>query len=96
MQQMIYSALKQRYKEVQSKWSKSAHSCSCTAIYIMKTSFIVLCSLAFVAAAPFSGGIESRTLGAHGSYTVSGLGARKKAITACGGGTLDLAIAMLE
>jgi hypothetical protein len=31
-----------------------------------------------------------------GSYTVSGLGARKKAITAAGGTTLDMAIAMLE
>jgi len=31
-----------------------------------------------------------------GSYTVSGLGTRKKAVTAAGGTTLDLAIAMLE
>lgn len=31
-----------------------------------------------------------------GSYTVSGLGTRKKAITAAGGTTLDMAIAMLE
>jgi len=31
-----------------------------------------------------------------GSYTVSGLGTRKKAVTADGGTTLDLAIAMLE
>jgi hypothetical protein len=31
-----------------------------------------------------------------GSYTVSGLGTRKKAVTAAGGTTLDMAIAMLE
>jgi len=31
-----------------------------------------------------------------GSYTVSGLGARKQAVTAAGGTTLDMAIAMLE
>jgi hypothetical protein len=31
-----------------------------------------------------------------GSYPVSGLGARKKAVTAAGGTTLDMAIAMLE
>ncbi|KAI5780991.1 hypothetical protein EDC01DRAFT_620105 [Geopyxis carbonaria] len=31
-----------------------------------------------------------------GSYTVSGLGARKSALTAAGGNTLDMAIAMLE
>ena len=31
-----------------------------------------------------------------GSYTVSGLGSRKKAITAAGGTDLDLAIAMME
>jgi hypothetical protein len=34
--------------------------------------------------------------GDRGSYTVSGLGARKKAILNAGGNTLDLAIAMLE
>lgn len=32
----------------------------------------------------------------RGSYTVSGLGARKQQITSAGGTTLDLAIAMLE
>ncbi len=31
-----------------------------------------------------------------GSYTVPGLGTRKKAVTAAGGDTLDMAIAMLE
>ncbi|KAG8696886.1 hypothetical protein FRC09_008206 [Ceratobasidium sp. 395] len=31
-----------------------------------------------------------------GSYTVSGLGNRKKAITSAGGNDLDLAIAMME
>jgi len=31
-----------------------------------------------------------------GSYTVSGLGTRKQAVTAAGGTTLDMAIAMLE
>jgi len=35
-------------------------------------------------------------LATTGSYTVSGLGARKKQITAAGGTTLDLAIAMME
>ncbi|KAL0934030.1 uncharacterized protein CTRU02_210829 [Colletotrichum truncatum] len=34
--------------------------------------------------------------GDRGSYTVSGLGSRKKAILDAGGNTLDLAIAMLE
>jgi hypothetical protein len=34
--------------------------------------------------------------GDRGSYTVSGLGARKQAILNAGGNTLDLAIAMLE
>ena len=32
----------------------------------------------------------------RGSYTVSGLGARKQAVLNAGGNTLDLAIAMLE
>ena len=34
--------------------------------------------------------------GDRGSYTVSGLGARKQAIIKAGGNTLDIAIAMLE
>jgi hypothetical protein len=41
-------------------------------------------------------GVQSRTLGQTGSYTVSGLGARKKQLIACGANELDLAIAMLE
>lgn len=40
--------------------------------------------------------IQSRTLGQTGSYTISGLGARKKQLIACGANELDLAIAMLE
>lgn len=40
--------------------------------------------------------IESRSLGQTGSYVVSGLGARKKQLIACGANELDLAIAMLE
>jgi hypothetical protein len=32
----------------------------------------------------------------RGSYTVSGLGARKQAILSAGGNSLDIAIAMLE
>ncbi|KAF8873872.1 hypothetical protein BD779DRAFT_1664312 [Infundibulicybe gibba] len=40
--------------------------------------------------------IEARTLGQTGSYTVSGLGARKKQLIACGANELDMAIAMLE
>jgi hypothetical protein len=38
--------------------------------------------------------VEKRA--SSGSYTVSGLGARKQAVTAAGGTTLDMAIAMLE
>jgi hypothetical protein len=34
--------------------------------------------------------------GDRGSYTVSGLGARKQAILEAGGNTLDIAISMLE
>ncbi|KIJ49239.1 hypothetical protein M422DRAFT_247043 [Sphaerobolus stellatus SS14] len=37
-----------------------------------------------------------RTLGTTGSYTVSGLGARKQQLIACGANELDIAIAMLE
>lgn len=40
--------------------------------------------------------LKSRTLGQTGSYTVSGLGARKQQLIACGANELDLAIAMLE
>jgi hypothetical protein len=40
--------------------------------------------------------ISPRAAGDHGSYTVSGLGNRKKAVLNAGGNTLDLAIAMLE
>jgi len=39
-------------------------------------------------------GVEKRS--SSGSYTVSGLGARKKLVTSAGGSTLNLAIAMLE
>jgi len=38
--------------------------------------------------------VEKRA--SSGSYTVSGLGARKQAVTAAGGTTIDMAIAMLE
>ncbi|KAH7144117.1 hypothetical protein B0J13DRAFT_595703 [Dactylonectria estremocensis] len=40
--------------------------------------------------------IEIEPRDSRGSYTVSGLGTRKKAILNAGGNTLDLAIAMLE
>jgi hypothetical protein len=40
--------------------------------------------------------VKTRAAGDRGSYTVSGLGNRKKAIIGAGGNTLDLAIAMLE
>ncbi|KAG6816366.1 hypothetical protein H0H87_006639 [Tephrocybe sp. NHM501043] len=40
--------------------------------------------------------LSSRTLGNTGSYTISGLGARKQQLTACGANSLDMAIAMLE
>ncbi|KAF8059827.1 hypothetical protein FPV67DRAFT_339557 [Lyophyllum atratum] len=53
---------------------------------------------ALVASTPVHEGVEveSRTLGQTGSYMVSGLGARKKQLIACGANELDLAIAMLE
>ncbi|KAH6649058.1 hypothetical protein BKA67DRAFT_523023 [Truncatella angustata] len=40
--------------------------------------------------------LDISTRANSGSYTVSGLGSRKQAITAAGGTTLDIAIAMLE
>ncbi|KAG5651995.1 hypothetical protein H0H81_006647 [Sphagnurus paluster] len=40
--------------------------------------------------------VAERALGQTGSYTISGLGARKKQLSACGANDLDLAIAMLE
>lgn len=40
--------------------------------------------------------LTARTLGSTGSYTVSGLGARKQQLLNCGATVLDLAIAMLE
>ena len=40
--------------------------------------------------------VASAAPGDRGSYTVSGLGARKQAILNAGGNTLDIAIAMLE
>ncbi|KAG5649591.1 hypothetical protein H0H81_002974, partial [Sphagnurus paluster] len=36
------------------------------------------------------------TLAQTGSYTIPGLGARKKQLSACGANDLDLAIAMME
>ncbi|KAG8746749.1 hypothetical protein FRC10_003732 [Ceratobasidium sp. 414] len=53
---------------------------------VLSASILVLAPL--VAAAP----MKRNT----GSYTVSGLGNRKKAVTAAGGTDLDLAIAMME
>jgi hypothetical protein len=65
--------------------------------------FIGLLALAaLVAAAPApepisnAATIAARTLGNHGSYSISGLGNRKKELTACGANSLDMAIAMLE
>jgi hypothetical protein len=40
--------------------------------------------------------VAESALADTGSYTVSGLGARKQQITNAGGTTLDLAIAMME
>jgi len=40
--------------------------------------------------------LEVEKRASSGSYSVSGLGTRKKAITAAGGDTLDMATAMLE
>ncbi|KAK1763272.1 hypothetical protein QBC33DRAFT_248557 [Phialemonium atrogriseum] len=62
----------------------------------MRTS--TLLSFAFFGAAiaaPLEEGLAKRQ-GDRGSYTVSGLGARKQAVQSAGGNTLDLAIAMLE
>ncbi|TGJ66001.1 hypothetical protein EYR41_009930 [Orbilia oligospora] len=82
------------------------HSISClsTQLFIilstMKTSsFFVLVACAAAMASPISSidqepNLESRA--DRGSYTVSGLGARKQAILGAGGNTLDIAIAMLE
>jgi hypothetical protein len=53
---------------------------------VLSASLLVLAPL--VAAAPMKR--------STGSYTVSGLGSRKKAITSAGGTDLDLAIAMME
>lgn len=53
----------------------------------MQTSQLVLLAL---------GAVASAAPGDTGNYTVPGLGARKQAITAAGGSTLDLALAMLE
>lgn len=53
---------------------------------LVSASVLVLAPL--VAAAPMKR--------STGSYTVSGLGARKRAVTAAGGTDLDLAIAMME
>ena len=60
------------------------------------TALLATSALAIPLASNETGTVVSRTLGTTGHYTVSGLGARKKAITACGGLVLDLAIAMLE
>ncbi|KIM33838.1 hypothetical protein M408DRAFT_18838 [Serendipita vermifera MAFF 305830] len=50
----------------------------------------------FTAASPLpEAAVAPRALGRTGSYTISGLGARKKQLIACGANTLDLAIAML-
>jgi hypothetical protein len=58
---------------------------------------LLLVNIAF--AAPAASGSESELVARQdrrGSYTVSGLGARKQAILNAGGNSLDLAIAMLE
>jgi len=65
----------------------------------MKLSILALVPLmGFALASPVKSS-ASNTLATRqqqGSYTVPGLGARKKAIFAAGGTSLDLAIAMLE
>lgn len=55
------------------------------------TAISVLLHGSLIAASPLLQARDDR-----GSYTVSGLGARKQAVTSAGGTTLDLAIAMLE
>lgn len=61
--------------------------------------FAVLC-LFLAGASALSGANDADGIAARaddrGSYTVSGLGTRKKAVLNAGGNTLDLAIAMLE
>lgn len=56
--------------------------------------FTTLISAAFLVLTPLVAAAPMKR--STGSYTVSGLGARKKAITAAGGTDLDLAIAMME
>ncbi|CRG85396.1 hypothetical protein PISL3812_02470 [Talaromyces islandicus] len=55
------------------------------------TAISILVHGGLIAASPLLQARDDR-----GSYTVSGLGVRKQAITSAGGTTLDLAIAMLE
>lgn len=62
---------------------------------------LALASISLASPTPNSPEKASRALSAEkraasGSYTVSGLGTRKQAVTSAGGTTFDMAIAMLE
>ncbi|KAH8690033.1 hypothetical protein BGW36DRAFT_364764 [Talaromyces proteolyticus] len=61
---------------------------------ILSISLISLLHAGLLSANPVSSPFNKRN--DRGSYTASGLGSRKQAITSAGGTTLDLAIAMLE
>lgn len=64
-------------------------------VAVATAAVVALCSGGAVpAAAP--GAAPAAAPAARGSYTVPGLGARKQAVLAVGGTTLDLAVAMLE
>lgn len=56
----------------------------------------LLALLPLAMAVPHGSSMQRRADDDRGSYTVSGLGARKQEVTAAGGTSQDLAIAMLE
>jgi hypothetical protein len=62
----------------------------------MKTSTLVSFALFGAALAVTVPEGSAKRQGDRGSYTVTGLGARKQAVKSAGGNSLDLAIAMLE
>jgi hypothetical protein len=66
---------------------------------LLKSGFVVLllCSAAVVSTVKFSTTAQAASCPTTcGSYTVSGLGARKQQVLKAGASTLDLAVAMLE
>lgn len=73
-----------------------AFQIACIVYLIMKISLVSILAAGAGLAAASPASIDPRAPGDRGSYTVSGLGQRKQAILNAGGGTTDLAIAMLE